>query len=135
MPGDLGGAGMKVPVIVVEFINAIPTMFGLLFFLALFILMPLSIFRRTRPLGLLGFWITGSLSSALVLIASAVQVFSVWGLPGVIYSALFLGVGLVGAAFAAAVLHGTAADIIGLCLMLALPICSVVVTLLLVDED
>lgn len=115
---------MRMPVMVVELINAIPTAFELLFFVAVFVLLPMAIFSSTRPAAVGGLIVTAALSSLLLLLASGMQVFSAWGLPGVIYAALFFGLGLVPAAFAAALFHGTASELIGLSLMLLLPVCS-----------
>ena len=73
--------------------------------ICIFILLPLCMFRRTRPWAGVGLYIASFLFGAMLLAYSCLFVVYVWGYGGLAVGLVFAGVGVVPVALLAALLH------------------------------
>lgn len=73
--------------------------------ICVFILFPLSIFKRTRPLAGFGFLLSSLLFGTALFGLSCVIAFGVWGYTGLILGLLFGIIGVIPVAFLAALFH------------------------------
>ena len=75
------------------------------FDVCVFVLLPLCIFRKTRPWAGVAFVYASLLFGAMLFAYSCLFVFSVWGFVGLIIGLIIAGVGVVPVALLAALLH------------------------------
>lgn len=68
-------------------------------------LLPLCIFRRTRPWAGLGFYIASFVFGTVLLAFSCLVAVQIWGYGGLIFGLLLAGVGVVPVAFLASLFH------------------------------
>ena len=105
----------------VEFLsNYLPTAFNWLAALGMFVLAPMCIWKRTRPLAGIGF-VAASWGAGIVLwLSLAVSIYFIWGTTALILSIFCVGMGVLLAGIVAIILHGDWHDKIGLIMMIAM---------------
>jgi hypothetical protein len=88
--------------------KALPWLFwgaAIAFDICVIVLLPLCIFRKTRPWAGTGFFIASYVFGLLLFAFSCIVAFEIWGYAGLTIGLVFAGVGVVPVAFAAALLH------------------------------
>jgi len=71
-----------------------------------FVLLPLCVFRKTRPWAGMGFFLSSFLFGTGLFAFSCIVVVQIWGYGGLIFGLLLGGIGVVPLAFFAALFHG-----------------------------
>ena len=74
-------------------------------FICIFILLPLAIFKKTRIISVYGLLISSYIFGACLWTFSFLMTYYYWGLLGVIFGVVLLGVGVVPVAFIASLFH------------------------------
>jgi TPR repeat protein len=78
----------------------------IVFDICFFVLLPLCVFRKTRPWAGTGFFIASCAFGLLLFAFSCIVALEIWGYTGLFIGLFFGGVGVVPVAFLAALLHG-----------------------------
>jgi len=99
-------------------IDLVPTIFNLLIVVGLFVLAPMTIFRRTRPIAAVGFLIAAIMLAHLLWFSSELEIFRYWGVGGVVASLIFWIPGAAIVAVFVTILYGTGTELLGLMIMI-----------------
>jgi hypothetical protein len=75
------------------------------FDICVLVLLPLALFRKTRVLAGIGFYIASFVFGIFLAAFSCVVAFQIWGFVGLVFGLIFLGVGVVPVAFLATLFH------------------------------
>jgi hypothetical protein len=79
---------------------------AIVFAVCLFILLPASIFRKTRPWAALGLLISSYLFGTLLFAFACIVVTQIWGFIGLVIGLIIAGVGVVPVGILATLIHG-----------------------------
>jgi len=101
--------GLLLKGVVLASSKALPFLSGmsvLVLAICIFFLIPLSIFRKTRPIAGNGLYFSSYLFGIMLWAYSCVVSYGIWGYAGLVVGLLFLGVGVLPVALLGTLLHG-----------------------------
>ena len=93
---------------------------GILFLVVVLLLLPLAIFRRTRPYAGAGIYFSSFVFGLTLFVWSILITYSIWGVVGIVTGLLLMGFGIVPVAILACLFHGLWSVIGQLLLLLAI---------------
>ena len=76
------------------------------FFVVIFVLLPMAIFRRTRVFAIMGLYISSYVFSLMLWVSSLLTSYTIWGVTGVVVGVFLGGIGVVPVAVLATLFAG-----------------------------